>query len=411
LILLSILLAAPVQEASDWYALLQTRHTWECSADHLISGGGNGVLTDGLPLAAVGSIPKGLPWPDGATTDPLQSGIWGGGTWNASFTSGEFQDSASLSRIGLIQNTEDHSRYGFELDRPLPWGASGNFELMRNDTLSLHSAVIRRGNLDLRLSGWEGRSYGWGGWTGWKTGPAYARAGFSRLYADDRRPEFLGGMSGNIGPLEGEIGGAVALVDSSVEYRGALGLTMRSGDLSFTCAGDRRGEETGFWGGVTWNPGPAAVSAVHSDPADEPAFQLLSIRHRSFTLLGRFSSDPSAAADVTLSAGPFRGRGAAAWFFDSDSLAVNGHLLLGYDWYRGRIEAGPRLTASMGPAGVWDSTMDCVIGFTLMPFSIAAGIEDLTDPYGRSWSFGITWAFTDRAPQPAEGDEDGRGRG
>lgn len=410
MILLITLLATPVQDASDWYALLQTQHTWECSADFLISGGDNPVLVKGLPLGSVGSVPAGLPWPDGSTTDPLHSGIWGGGRWNTSFTDGEIQDSISISRIGLIQNTGDHSRYSFELDRPLPWNTSGNFEMIRNDSLTLNSALFTRGRADFRLTGWEGDSYGWGCWTGWTSDSYYARAGFSRLYADDRRPELLAGVSAELGAATAELGGAVAYVDSSMEYRGAGGLSIPLGDISATASADFNGEEAGYWGGVNYSTGEVLYSAMYSNPSSGQSFQAVSIRHSVFTLIGRISEEPAVAADIQISQGLISGKAAGGWFFDSDSLEISCHLLLGYNWYRGRLEAGPRVTAAMNSQGEWVEKVDGVAGFTLLPFSIAAGLENISNPLERSWSFGITWAFTDRPPQAPEGEESGRER-
>ena len=82
--------------------------------------------------------------------------------------------------------------------------------------------------------------------------------------------------------------------------------------------------------------------------------------------------NPAVAADVQASLGILRGKAAAGWFFDSDSLDLNCYLLMGYDWYRGRLEAGPRLCSTVDSAGDWESALDGVIGFTLLPFSIAA---------------------------------------
>lgn len=410
MIILLAVLAAPIQNASDWYALLQTRHTWECSADFLISGGISPVMAGGLPLGASGSLPPDLPWPDASVTDPLESGVWGGGRWNTSLVRDETQDSLSLSKIGLIQNTRDRSRYSFELDRPLPWSIGGNFYMTRDDTVSLHSALLTRGGLNLRLTGWEGSRYGWGAWTGWESENFYARTGFSRLYADDRRPEALLGYKTSMGALSAEIGGAASYSDSVGEFKGVSGLSLPLGNCTITAAGDVTGDETGFWGGISFFIGEMLFSALHSRPGGEKSFQEVSVRHSDFTLIGMYREELSLAADAEASLGAIRGKAAAVWFTETDSLELNCHALLGYSWYRARLEAGPRVTATMDSSGEWQSVIDCVAGFTLRPFSLAAGIENITDSSSRSWSFGITWAFTDRPPEVPEGEESGRGR-
>ncbi len=405
---LLILLSFPVQDASDWYALLQNRFLHESSADYLISGSSGQVLDDGLPLAGIGSVPADLSWPDAEITDPLQSGIWGGGKWNTSVTHGYLQDTLSLSRIGLIQNTGDHSRYSFELDRPLPWGMAGNFDLTRDDSVSLAMGLLSRGPFSLKGASWESGGHGWGTWGLWNGGPAYLRAGFSRLYEDDRRPELLTGVSSALGGTILELGAAAARVDSSFEYRTAGGISFSPGLFNVSLSGEYREEGPGFWGGVTWDPGQVSLSVFHSTPVEGDPFQGISFRGGNFNLLGRIGDDPAAAADWTLEAWLLRGKAAAAWLFDGDSLAVNCRVLLGRNWYRGRVEAGPRFTGSMNDSGEWTGTVDALLGFTLLPFSIGAAIEDITDDQGRTWSFGITWAFTDGPPAVPEGEEDGR---
>lgn len=405
---LLILLSFPVQDAGDWYALLQNRFLHESSADYLISGGPGPVLSDGLPLAAMGTVPGDLSWPDAEVKDPLQSGIWGGGKWNTAVTHGGLQDTLSLSRIGLIQNTGDHSRYSFELDRPLPWNMSGNFDLTRDDSVSLAQGMLSRGPFSLTGASWESGGHGWGAWGGWNGGSAYARAGFSRLYENDRRPELLAGISSEFGGTVLELGAAAARVDSSFEYRTAGGISFSPGPLQVSLSGEYREEGPGFWGGATWDPGPVSLSLFHSSPAEGDPFQGMSLRGGSFNLLGRTGDDPAAAADWSLETGLVRGKAAAAWFFKGDSLAVNCRVLLGRNWYRGRVEAGPRFTGGMNDSGEWTGTVDAVLGFTLLPFSIGAAMEDIADEGGRTWSFGITWAFTDGPPEVPEGDEDGR---
>lgn len=405
ILLLLIQTLLPGGEASDWYTLLQTGHSWKCSADHLISGNRGGVLSGGLPLAAIGDIPDELPWPEAEVLDPLESGIWGGGRWNTSFQDGQFQDSLSLSRIGLIQNTLDRSRYLFQLNRPLPWASSANLGMFRDDTVSLNSAVFNRRAFHLRLSEWGRDSgHGWGFWSGYTRGPGYIRAGFSRLYEDDRRPEILGGLKTGIGPFDLEFGGGGASVDSAWEYRAAAGLRLPIGAFTALVAADRQMDENGYWGGLGWTTGGVLFSAIHSSPAGGSSFQSISIRHHLFTLIGRFSHRPAVSADMNARWGFLRGSAAACWFFSEDSLEINCNGLLGKDWYRGRFEAGPRFRGSMNSSGEWQGTLDAVAGFVLLPFSFGVGYEDITGGEEASWSFGITWAFTDLPPERPEGE-------
>ncbi len=152
------------------------------------------------------------------------------------------------------------------------------------------------------------------------------------------------------------------------------------------------------------------LSAAVSRPAGDQLFQMIALRHPGFNLVGRFGDDIVAAADAEAALGFFRGKAAASWNFTTDSLDVVSWILVGRDWYRGRFEAGPRTTAGMNSAGEFNETLDAVMGFTLVTFSLFAAVEDITDDAHRSWSFGITWSYTDQPPVTPAGETEG-GRG
>jgi len=409
-----ILLAAavlglfPEGYTSEWYTLLQNRYLNGCSANYLVAGE-SGVLAGDLPMVAIGSLPE-IPWSDSYMVDPLTSGIWGGGRWNISVKDRSFQDSLSISRIGLVQNTEDHSRYIFRLDRPLPWGTSGNFEILREDTLPLFSAVLSRGRLNMRTMSWEGRNYGWGSVAGWTSPHLYARTGFFRLNPGDRRPEILAGGSTELSPFTFEAGAAASLVDSTVQSRAVAGISSSVGDASVAGYFEYTDDGEGFWGGVSVPLGGTELSAAVSRPAGDQLFQMVALRHPRFNIVGRFDDEIVAAADAEAAIGFFRGKAAASWNFTADSLGVVTWILLGRDWYRGRFEAGPRITAGMNSTGEFSETLDAVLGFTLVTFSLSTAVEDITDAANRSWSFGITWSYTDQPPVTPVGETEG-GRG
>ncbi len=408
LIIAAFLATFPTPEAEGWYTLLQGSYQQGCSADFLLSGeNDSGILVKGLPLIATGVIPS-LPWPDAKTVDPLESGLWGGGRWNTCVEERSFQDSLSISRIGLIQNTRDHGRSVIQLDRPLPWGTSGNFQILRDDSVSMYSAAIEREPFNMRTMSWEGDSYGWGSWTGWSSKHLYARAGFARLSVGDRRPEVLAGASGDLSSLGFEIGAAGAYIDSVVQGRGVAGISSSVGSAKASGYFEYNNDGEGFWGGVILPAGAVELSTALSRPVGDELFQTVAVRHPNFNLVGRFLNETAAAADAEMARGFFRGKGAACWNFDRDSLSVTAWTLLGVDWYRGRFEAGPRVTAGLDSTGEWDETVDVLLGFTLASFSLASAIENITSETERSWSFGITWNFTDQPPVKPEGDEENR---
>jgi len=410
ILLLALVALFPSADSEGWYDMLQGKFGAGCSADALLSGTADtGVLAGGLPLVSAGSVPE-LPWSASRWSDPVQSGLWGGGRWNTTVEVREFQDSLSVSRIGLVQNTISRSRYAFLLDRPLPWHASGNFELLRYDSVTVYSSLLKRNAFQFRAMSWEGLDYGWGSWLGWASGNIYARTGFSRLSPGDRRPELLAGMQTGFSNYSIELGAAVARVDSVFEGKGVAGISAETGSVSSSvfCEYTENGES--FWGGVSIPAGSLELAAGLSRPAGEEFFQTVALRHSAFNLVGRFSSETAIAADFSAAAGPVRGKGAACWYFNRDSLSVNSWLLLGFDWYRGRVEAGPRIIAQMDSSGQWDESLDTVLGFTLAPFSIFCGVESITNSTERSWSFGLTWVFRDQPPMAHEG-ETGERRG
>jgi hypothetical protein len=407
LLLLAAVSLFPTSDAESWFTMLQGKYNLGCSADRLLSGAADtGVIIDGLPLLSTGTVPD-LPWTSAHTTDPVYSGIWGGGRWNTTVESRAFQDSLSVSRIGLIQNTGNRSRYAFELDRPLPWQASGSFELLRDDSVTMYSSLMKKGPFQFRAMSWEGQRYGWGSWLGWSRGSWYARTGFSRLSVGDRRPELLAGARSVFSTITLELGAAAALVDSMIKGKGVAGISGTTGSITASVFGEYNEEGEGFWGGVAIPAGRFELSAGLSRPAGGEFFQTVAIRHSAFNIVGRFSGETAIAADISAGEGFIRGKGAACWNFSHDSLSTSSWLLLGFDWYKGRVEAGPRVTAGLNSSGQWNEVLDAVLGFTLAPFSISCGIEDMTNEAERSWSFGLTWAFRDKPPMLQEGDTGG----
>jgi hypothetical protein len=226
----------------------------------------------------------------------------------------------------------------------------------------------------------------------------YARAGFTRLFSGDRRPELLVGTGAVLKSFTLEAGAAASYVDSTVQGRGVAGISASFGNADASGCFEYTDEGAGLWGGVTLPVSGIEVSAAVSKPAGKELFQMVALRHRHFNMVGRFQNGIVAAADAETAIGFFRGKAAASWNFNTDSLSVASWMLLGRDWYRARIEAGPRVTAGLNSAGELTETLDALLGFTLVTFSISAAVEDVTHSEQRSWSFGITWSYTDQPP-------------
>jgi len=164
----------------------------------------------------------------------------------------------------------------------------------------------------------------------------------------------------------------------------------------------------GLWGGLVLPAGVFQFSTVLSRPSGDELFQTIAVRHPHFNVIGRFLEETAVAVDAEMAKGFFRGKGAACWNFESDSLSATAWMLLGVDWYRGRFEAGPRASAGLDSHGNWDETVDVLLGFTLASFSFATAVEDISHQTERSWSFGITWVFTDQPPVTPAGETESR---
>jgi hypothetical protein len=255
---------------------------------------------------------------------------------------------------------------------------------------------------------WEGRDYGWGSVAGWTSPHLYARTGFFRLNPDDRRPEILAGGSAELSSFTFETGSAASWVDSTVQGRAVAGVSSSTGSIRASGYIEYADEGEGFWGGVSVPLGGTELSAAVSRPAGDQLFQMVALRHPRFNIVGRFDDEIVVAADAEAAIGFFRGKAAASWNFTTDSLGVVTWILLGTDWYRGRFEAGPRITAGMNSTGEFSETLDAVLGFTLVTFSLSTAVEDITDAANRSWSFGITWSYTDQPPVTPLGETEGR---
>ncbi len=409
ILLIALISLFPQEETENWPTLLQRSYQLGCSADYLISRNTEtGSLIEGLPFVAVGEMPL-IPWTEVEMRDPQQGGLWGRGIWNVNFLERPFQDSLSLSKIGLIQNTKDHSRYLFQLDRPLPGYSSGNFQIMRDDSIAIYSSLLRRKNINFRIQSWEGTNYGWGSWGGWSSDNFMVRAGFSRLSHSDRRPELLASANRDISVFDLSLGGALAKVDSTLQGRGVAGLSAVLGSSTIASYFEYSDSGEAYWGGLEHSIDDIVFAGAFSNPSSEDMFQTISIRHPDFNIVSRFSANTSLAADISYGYNFVRGKSAVCWNFDTDSLSSSSWLLLGIDWYKSRFEAGPRFACGVDSTGALDETLDILVGFSLATFSFNAAVEHLTHDIDRNWSFGITWFFTDQAavtPIDEEGERD-----
>lgn len=385
--------------------LLQDRWEYGATASYLASGGFIGVLSDGVPLVPFGGSPV-PPLTERrftAVANPLESGLWSGGEWCLVHEYPELPESLLESGISLLQNTEQRSRYAVYLRRRLPGAVLGSLATSRGDSPGVSMVRLSQGFFEAHGVSWEdGYTMG----AGFSPGPARVIGGFSRLFPGDRRPSIIGEIRTYPGKVFLGAGLGTAWADPDVLWRGALMTGVSIEPVIISLHGDITDSSHVASMGLSL---PGLLSAGISVPDSGEARVFMTGGMGALGLSGRFNDVNRAAASLGVENALLRGMGAVCWDFDRDSLGLSAWALPGMNWYRARIEAGARVCAGMNEEGSWEGRFDGLLGFTLRTFSFALAIEDFTSPESLSWTFGVTWSFSDDPPDHgAEGEERGR---
>jgi hypothetical protein len=387
--------------SENWYTLLQEHWEWSATASFMVSGGYEAVLLDGMPLVPFGEAP--VP-PAGSGThagisDPLSGGLWSRGGWSLSSVSPAISESLLESGFTLLQNTEERGRYSIYLRRRLPGAVLGSAAASRGDSAGVSMIRLERNPLGVRGLFWN-RGYSLQG--GYSQGGGRVFGGFSRLSPGDRRPSVIGEFITYSERVSGGVGAGAAWSDPDLHWRGTAMASLALNHFILSLHGDLSDSAHVVWGGIGL---PGAFSAGFTLPDSGSVGGFV---HGSYGPLGfaaRFKDRNRAALSIGGASGFLRGMGAACWDFDRDSLSVTTWLLPGMDWYRARIEAGLRVSAGMDSGEDWTGSFDALAGFTLRTFNFALALEDFTSNLTRSWTFGVTWSFSDNPPLRKE-DED-----
>lgn len=381
--------------------LLEDRWEYGATASCLASGGFDGVLSDGMPLVPFGGVqvPPLTERRQTSVANPLDAGLWSGGEWCLVHEYPEHSDSLLQSGISLLQNTGSRSRYAVFLRRRLPGALLGSFSAARGDSSGVFMARLSRGTFDAHGISWEN---GWSVGAGLSPGPARISGGFSRLFSGDRRPSILGEVRTYPGKVFLGAGLGAAWTEPGILWRGALMTGVSFEPLMISLHGDITDSTHVASMGLSL---PGTVTAGVSFPDSGEFRGFISGRMGNIGLAGRWNDENRAAASCALENAHFRGMGALCWDFDRDSLSVSAWALPGVNWYRARIEAGARVSAGMDDGGSWEGAFDGLLGFTLRTFSFALAIEDFTAPESRSWTFGVTWSFSDNPPEYGDEEE------
>jgi hypothetical protein len=370
-------------------------------ASPFVTGWSLSVVRDGVPVTVSGYRP--LPgWGsfDSLTVrTPLDAGVWGGGKWETDFSSYEVPDSSFNSSIGLVENTSGGNRYSAGLRRPVTSLFRMDLSMAREDTVNDQRFVLGMGELEAGGRGWRAGEDGYALWTGWRPAEGLARITFAHFRSGGEYWEALAMLELAAGPFSVRSAAAASLEDDSVHnIQGHLRLEMPVGGMRAVARGalvDDDGElllggTAGLiaepWvlrlqAGLTAEPGadPRIMGAVGAGPSD------LFVEVWD----GVFRTGLQTVVNTEYG---FLHAGARA---GEDTLVFNGILMPSVPWgAAGRLYGGISWEVT-GTDTSTVGTMDARSMFTLGRFAFIFALEDVLDDW-RSYSFGITWTFSDR---------------
>lgn len=359
------------------------------------------ATVDGIPLTAAG----GEPLPGWGSYDtlmvrtPLEAGVWGAGRWEMAFSSHAVPDSSFASTIGLIENTEGANRYSAALRRPLLSILSLDLHMSRDDTVSDQRLVLDADGFEAGGRGWQGEEDGYALWSGFGTTSLLSRLTFARFRPGGRYWELAGTFGLPWDAMDILTAAAVSLEDDSVySAEGHLRAEMPLGVMSLIIRGDLEscdGElAAGGTAGLTARPGPFRLQAGVAVPPGEEA---LLIGTAGMGPLDAFLQVREGSVEGGLQADLSGRRGLlnSGVFLLEDTVRFAGTLMPAVRWgASGRIYGGMSWEVTDRDS-VTSGTMDLRAMFTLNRFAFIFAIEDVLDSW-RSYSFGVTWSFSDR---------------
>ncbi len=367
-------------------------------------------LRDGVPVLSSGfqPVPGWGSFESLVLKSPLEAGVWGNGDWEIDFTSFAVPESSYSSGVGLIQNTSLNSRYSAYLRRPLTSHLLVDFAMSREDTLNNQRYIIRFGEFETGGRGWQTTEDGYTLWGGWNPRDAAARISYAHLHSGGRHWEALGSYRADISNYDIRTACAVSISDDSI-LRAEAHLR-----LEFPVFGMRavlRSDLIDVEGDVS--PGGTAgmlaeagifhfQAGVALAPDADPRFiGVAGIDPLEITLEADKEGIEGGIQSLVSTSFGFLHAGAS---IKEDTVRFRGIALPFLPWgASGRIHGGVSwelLHADTSTSG----TMDVKSLFTLGRFAFIFALEDVLDDY-RSYSFGITWTFSDHPPRITEGDD------
>ncbi|MEN8209775.1 MAG: hypothetical protein ABFR50_11055 [Candidatus Fermentibacteria bacterium] len=368
------------------------------------------LVRDGVPVISSGfqPVPGWGSFESLILNSPLEAGVWGNGNWEIDFTSFAIPDSSYSSAVGLIQNTSLNSRYSAYIRRPVMSALLLDFTMSREDTLNNQSYIIRYGEFETGGRGWQTTQDGYSLWGKWNNREAAARISFAHLHPGGRYWEALGSWRMDVSYYDIRTACAVSVSDDSILSAEAhlrlefpvLGMraVMRSdlldldGDIS-----------PGGTAGLLAEPGIFHLQAGIAAVPDE-----------NLRIIGVAGIDP---LEITVEADKDGIEGGiqsllnttfgflhAGASLKEDTVSFRGIVLPYLPWgASGRIHGGVSWELLHADTSI-SGTMDIKSLFTLGRFAFIFALEDVLDDY-RSYSFGITWSFSDHPPEIIKEDD------
>ncbi len=340
---------------------------------------------------------------------PLEAGVWGDGGWEMDFASSPVPESSFSSGVGLIENTSSKNGYSAYIRRPVLSTLLMDFTMSREDTLNNQIYILRHDNFETGGCGWQTTEDGYALWAGWNPGDVVTRFSFAHLHPAGRYWEVLGSSKIRISELDIRSGGSLSISDDSIlSVAGHLRLEfpvygMRAifrSDIHDINGDVLLGGTTGILAETGIFNFQAGIAALQDS---DPRFMGLA-GIDSFEILLEADKNGFEGGIQTLvnTSHGFLHAGAS---MKKDSIRFHGIVLPSVPWgASGRIHGGVSwelLRTSSGTGG----TMDIVSMFTLSRFAFIFDLKDVLDDW-RSYSFGITWTFSDEPPRRSteEGD-------
>jgi hypothetical protein len=359
------------------------------------------VTRDGAPLTVSGYNPM----PGWGSFDslsvktPLEAGVWGNGNWELDFLSSAVPDSSFESEIGLVENTDSRNRYSALLRRPILSFMKADMSMAREDTLSNQRLMLRVSDFTLGGRGWDTEQRGYALWTGWSIEDLRLRLTFAHFRSGGAYWEAMGDWQNRMGFGTLDVAASASLADDSlylVQAHARFQAPVAGMDvIARTDLVDDDGElQAGGSAGVLLTPWILRLQGgVAVKPGDEA--RILGFAGAGPLDLYAESGEDEFVYGLQTAVRTDFGLLNAGCAVGEDTLSFAGTLMPCLRWGQGGRLYGGISWQVTDTDSTTSGTLDLKSSFTLGRFAFIFAVEDVVDDW-RSYSFGVTWTFSDR---------------